>query len=660
MGSVRATGLWRRPRAATLAWSLWFALLMGLPPVLSLPGAFSAGGVALAFSPTRTCMAFALLAGRAFAFGWPAARDRFARPLRAFGVVSTLGYVALLGASLASGLSLDAEMAVYLSFIATFLSLAAAFSCAVFFPNSVDEDSGEGLARSAMLVVAFAMLSVAALVLSVGFEPCLTLARSSFSGLGTASEGEWWQVLAYDFAGVVGPGVHPLRLGTPGVGISQLFVFCAWLALGIAASSAVGAEGLGGAALGVLACRWVVSCAGFDAALAGPLGLALLALSVTLLLTTSLWGKKAVAVEGEPGENLRGAGFDAVFSVLSSREREAVEGRLQGLSSSEIAQNMGIKPSTVRNLQARALTKLDVTSFDDLCAEWQLDRGRSLGAEKGEPATSMSALLGFIACLLFVLLLLRLFAGGAWTCQALTGEVVVAASLLAFGSALLERDRCSEDPVISAAWVLLALQLGLCLAVLTNGEKSLSPLALALALACLVIELVLVLRGRHASAWGVTVWGFACFVGLGLVLGAWISWPLATGQGMLLIRERASGVIGLSAIAGFVFGAVLLLGLVSASYVSLACRSHEELEAMRRNGESGLEFRTKAFLASRGLNKTQVDVAWAVMDGMGREQIAKRLCLSTGAVNSAKRDAYRLLGVHSAAELINLALRVIK
>lgn len=48
------------------------------------------------------------------------------------------------------------------------------------------------------------------------------------------------------------------------------------------------------------------------------------------------------------------------LDVLTTREREAMEARWQGLSSNEAAVQMGVKPSTVRNLQARAQRKLDL------------------------------------------------------------------------------------------------------------------------------------------------------------------------------------------------------------------------------------------------------------------------------------------------------------
>lgn len=58
-----------------------------------------------------------------------------------------------------------------------------------------------------------------------------------------------------------------------------------------------------------------------------------------------------------------------------------------------------------------------------------------------------------------------------------------------------------------------------------------------------------------------------------------------------------------------------------------------------------------AFLARRGLSETQVAVLAAIYEGKTSREIQSALVLSRGAVNSARRDGYRTMGVHSADEL---------
>jgi len=53
----------------------------------------------------------------------------------------------------------------------------------------------------------------------------------------------------------------------------------------------------------------------------------------------------------------------------------------------------------------------------------------------------------------------------------------------------------------------------------------------------------------------------------------------------------------------------------------------------------------------RGLSETQVAVLAAIYEGKTSREIQSALVLSRGAVNSARRDGYRTMGVHSADEL---------
>lgn len=603
-------------------------------------------------------MAFAMLAGRALSVSFPFLSAKPSRAIRVAGVVATLGYIVLLGFSFACGLSADAEMAIFLGFIGSSLSIFGAFSCLVSLPASCEEQSAEEPGRAVVSVIAFAVIAVAALLLSVGQEPCLTLARTSFarSSLGVGSE--WWRVLVYDLAGVVGPGTHALRFGTAALSASQICVFGVWLAVGLSAVLSSQPCAVAGISLGVLTCRWAVSCVGFDASIAVPLGFVFVALALALLTILTIWDKKLGPDTEERVPLLSSS--DAKLNVLSSREREAVEGRIEGLSSSEIAKRMDVQPSTVRNLQSRALSKLGIGSFDEL-------RGRRVETATNKSADSLAeavgvstrALFGFVLLVLAALLLARALLAGAWTEQAMLGEAIASLSLLLIAMGRSARRSGIDEFPIAAAWAFLPLQLGLVAAVITSGERSMSAAAIVLAFVSAGLDVVILFRRRTCLAWGADLSGFALFMGLGLVLGAWVSWPLSISQGMFVVRDSASGLIVISAVAGFVFGVVLLLGLAAASYASFVCGAHEEIESRRQEDKKNLEHRAKAFYASRGLNGTQSDVAWCVLNGMSRDQMSRELNLSLGSINSSKREVYRVLGVHSAAELIRATLRAI-
>ena len=63
---------------------------------------------------------------------------------------------------------------------------------------------------------------------------------------------------------------------------------------------------------------------------------------------------------------------------------------------------------------------------------------------------------------------------------------------------------------------------------------------------------------------------------------------------------------------------------------------------------------------SRGLNETEVDVVMLLVAGCDGAEICSKRCLSPGAVNSARRTAYRKLGVHSLVELVDLCWGAVK
>lgn len=62
--------------------------------------------------------------------------------------------------------------------------------------------------------------------------------------------------------------------------------------------------------------------------------------------------------------------------------------------------------------------------------------------------------------------------------------------------------------------------------------------------------------------------------------------------------------------------------------------------------------RLRLFLASRGLNETQCQVAVMTLDGFPRRGIARELQLSMGSVNSARAAVYKCFNVHTRSELL--------
>ena len=59
-------------------------------------------------------------------------------------------------------------------------------------------------------------------------------------------------------------------------------------------------------------------------------------------------------------------------------------------------------------------------------------------------------------------------------------------------------------------------------------------------------------------------------------------------------------------------------------------------------------------LSARGLGETQAKVLALVAAGASSSGIAQALCLAPGTVSSSRADGYRLLGIHSREELVEL------
>lgn len=106
----------------------------------------------------------------------------------------------------------------------------------------------------------------------------------------------------------------------------------------------------------------------------------------------------------------------------------------------------------------------------------------------------------------------------------------------------------------------------------------------------------------------------------------------------------------LAVLTGVVAGALCLVGVTSCVLALRSVSDHFAAPAEEADGGQGIR-RFSAYLVSKGLNPTEVDVARLVLQGLASPEIASRLNLSRGAVNSARRGAYRKLGIHSRTEL---------
>lgn len=101
----------------------------------------------------------------------------------------------------------------------------------------------------------------------------------------------------------------------------------------------------------------------------------------------------------------------------------------------------------------------------------------------------------------------------------------------------------------------------------------------------------------------------------------------------------------------------LLVGslLTALLIISFVIRSREltPLSAATSALERSTSRRDQAetFLRKRRLNDTQIEVAILILAGLPQKEIAQKLCMAPGTVNSARRAVYSALGIHSKEEL---------
>lgn len=141
--------------------------------------------------------------------------------------------------------------------------------------------------------------------------------------------------------------------------------------------------------------------------------------------------------------------------------------------------------------------------------------------------------------------------------------------------------------------------------------------------------------------------------GLGVVVGAFSSWPFYVSAGLLVLRSEVLGLMSLSAVAGLALGALLLAGTVSAHVIARGVLAERRVQGARSETPS-FDKRTLALCGSRGLGETQSAIALCIVRGMSRAEICVELSVAPGTVNAARATAYRAFGVHSSAALAEL------
>ncbi|WP_343005775.1 MULTISPECIES: LuxR C-terminal-related transcriptional regulator [unclassified Collinsella] len=362
----------------------------------------------------------------------------------------------------------------------------------------------------------------------------------------------------------------------------------------------------------------------------------LLALSLAVMaIGAASSARKAEECDEEIADTGRiGTAFEG--SGLSPRESEALRLRLVGLSSAKVAVQMGISASTVRNLQSRALDKLRVASIDELRAGTPMDKPHHAG---DEASRSWHILLLAVICIAVVV---DWALGQDWATD-YVAVILLSLCLVFYGFVSpgggMSRTALRVAPSICfVGWLLGLIPL----------------LALILTLTMVVVRLA----GHGVWLLRTPVLAFSC-LGLGMLLGGYSSWLVPRLPALLALISNDEAAMACAMLAGLVSGAYVIAGAVS-----LFLSVRDELEwassSAGMSADGGRSRRLSAYLVSRGLNETEVDVVMLLVAGCDGAEICSKRCLSPGAVNSARRTAYRKLGIHSLVELVDLCQDAVK
>ena len=401
---------------------------------------------------------------------------------------------------------------------------------------------------------------------------------------------------------------------------------------------------------------------------------------------------------------------DSMIQILTNREAETIQLMLQGKSSSVIAEELGIKASSVRGFQQRAYKKLGVTSaeeFKALCVS--TDKGGEGAQRTSWTPSHQFRWLGLVLALVVMVLtipcgntgLIPLLANiqgwnCAWSVSCFLG-IVLCLGLLIFESAIdgkrIESKMCELDlPLVTvlpaltglaigelwrnATWPYLSFvsQLAILLTVLgaatvyvqRDDWKSISKtdwvvIAAAIALACLyartawaAIPVVSILTyGNYTRR----TFGGDLFLPAMICGGYALSAGLIGSAFLLTACEGALGRIvwlGLEDHQAHVDASLLIvtvgiLSITSIAYLGSLMRKRAFKAIGSNVGQSPLQIVT--LLTAMGLNETDARIGSLLASGKSAREIAEELAVSPGTVNSSKHKVYARMQVHGAIQL---------
>lgn len=398
---------------------------------------------------------------------------------------------------------------------------------------------------------------------------------------------------------------------------------------------------------------------------------------------------------------------------LTERETVCLLLALDGMTSAAIAERLGIKAPTVRAYQQRAYRKMEVAS---LAEARELVARQARAATWGVLCEIVfaSAIPGLLSCAAIVAIVLCAISSSiSWMCHHDAGGAAISSVPVAPTSPGVTLD------VLHVVYLaLLSLMIGIAWEEVWRSASPLSfaPLMMPL-FGCIIVVCVGGLRSQGVGATrqllsGTLVVVFAAESGQASVAlfgtSVLVIYLLALSlRNTVRMSARGLPLCALFGVAGIlgggkvtnvyadlsyaqfrdvVFGGyasmgdvvpasgmgdvrtamlvvivtcltLLMLLTVWAGVRLLADARNERDAAALLASHNADRSRLESYLAGRGLNSVQVEVALRIVAGESGPQIARAMCYSIGTVNSARDAAYRLLRVHRRAQLVALLRR---
>ena len=398
---------------------------------------------------------------------------------------------------------------------------------------------------------------------------------------------------------------------------------------------------------------------------------------------------------------------------LTERETVCLLLALDGMTSAAIAERLGIKAPTVRAYQQRAYRKMEVAS---LAEARELVARQARAATWGVLCEIVfaSAIPGFLGCAAIVSIALCAISSSiSWMCHHDAGGAAISSVPVAPTSPGVTLD------VLHVVYLaLLSLMIGIAWEEVWRSASPLSfaPLMMPL-FGCIIVVCVGGLRSQGVGATrqllsGTLVVVFAAESGQASVAlfgtSVLVIYLLALSlRNTVRMSARGLPLCALFGVAGIlgggkvtnvyadlsyaqfrdvVFGGyasmgdvvpasgmgdvrtamlvaivtcltLLMLLTVWAGVRLLTDVRNERYAAALLASHNEDRSRLESYLAGRGLNSVQVEVALRIVAGESGPQIARAMCYSIGTVNSARDAAYRLLRVHRRAQLVALLRR---